>query len=629
MTDKEFLAKMKLLLPRFSLVGTESLRAILKDVISLVNSKILSPIYDTVTAEKIIRPERSDVNFVFQGDSRSAKLAPNGVPVETQYPSLGVPYPNQLMLMPNFKDRGNYINTNQFGTDVDGVIGSYSTKVYPYRPNGTSIKESYLFLEIGVNNCTSTSNVNTIIEKANNIVEYAKQAEADGFKVCLTCILFAEAQSYSDGVDVEANRLAFNKVLKSRASEIYMVIDMDHLFGPYTDKSLWAETTTNSPVLHLNGRGNYLRASYINSLFNVGVYSNILEQSYIKPLESTNYKVVYGNGSPLDNGKELALAITLGKNMSPTSTDRFQVIVSPGKYDMGSAVIELSTGYVDIVSLTGNRDVEIITTNDFAVKVTSNSYLKGIKTSKKIGTEAVMGSVYENCEGGNSSFCNSVGTPIVSGTFINCKGGSGSFGYLQNASGIFKECEGGINSFGTGAIADGEFINCTSSRPGVYNMGYCFGALGTASGFFIGCRTSRVDEAIGISGGWSFGGNGGANDDVVAYATGTFIDCIGGDFSFGTDNVGTGRFIRCIGGAKSFGYLGLGMSSTKYNYCIGGDYSFNNGNNSSCTYKHCSAGINSFGDDFYGVAMYCDCVSGGFTEANGTYLYCVVNGAVL
>lgn len=313
------------------------------------------------------------VNFVFQGDSRTAKLAPNGVAVEIQYPSLGVPYPNQLMLMNNFKDKGNYINTNQFGTDIAGVISSYNAKVYPYRPgtiyNDIEIKESYLILEIGVNNCTNTANIDTIKNLANSLVEYAKQAELDGFKVCLTCVIYCEDQSYSTGIDVEKNRYEFNKILKQRSKEYYMLIDLEHIFGTTTDRTLYAEYEDgiHEPILHLNGLGNYMRASYINKLFNPLNYSNFIDNGYLPKLINNNLYVteITLAGTPI-LVKEYHKFIIVSGGGSNENINLFNPNTS--KYNYGEIIIRRKTGG-DICTING-VSIDGITTLDLPINTT-------------------------------------------------------------------------------------------------------------------------------------------------------------------------------------------------------------------------------------------------------------------
>ncbi|MCK9210348.1 MAG: hypothetical protein M0P61_05860 [Ignavibacteriaceae bacterium] len=60
--------------------------------------------------------------------------------------------------------------------------------------------------------------------------------------------------------------------------------------------------------------------------------------------------------------------------------------------------------------------------------------------------------------------------------------------------------------------------------------------------------------------------------------SGTFINCIGGDYSFGGSYtypfVVSGTFINCIGGINGFG--GQGTVSGTFTNCIGGDNSFGN-----------------------------------------------------
>lgn len=72
------------------------------------------------------------------------------------------------------------------------------------------------------------------------------------------------------------------------------------------------------------------------------------------------------------------------------------------------------------------------------------------------------------------------------------------------------------------------------------------------------------------------GGDGsfGENIDI----SGTFINCVGGQYSFGGNTLGSasGVFTNCTGGTASFGGFG-GIASGTFNNCVGGQYSFGGG----------------------------------------------------
>jgi hypothetical protein len=201
---------------------------------------------------------------------------------------------------------------------------------------------------------------------------------------------------------------------------------------------------------------------------------------------------------------------------------RSTVIVAPGQYKFGDNAFTVDTPYINIVSLTGNPDVilisdEIEALNETGVGVTvlaDNVYLKGLNCGSNTFTIALNldGLVCENCTGGDYAFGGYGG--IASGTFINCTGGDGSFG--TTASGTFTNCTGGYNSFGSGA--SGTFTNCT----------------------------------------------GGNNSFGSSTASGTFTNCTGGNNSFGSSTA-SGTFTNCTGGIGSFG--GTISSAARLYYC--------------------------------------------------------------
>jgi hypothetical protein len=269
-------------------------------------------------------------------------------------------------------------------------------------------------------------------------------------------------------------------------------------------------------------------------------------------LNGTNYLMVYGTGTPAENAAELQAAYDEAKSMPRYRGDiwayggsgaitykgqtfqdtewgdyriatediqiidndwgyyrsksalitieearntRTKVIVAPGQYTVGGGTFTMDASGIDVISLTGRRDVII----DGVILSASFVYCSGIDatTSTFEIYENLSFIVVENCRGGEFSFGSSQYN--TTGTFIDCVGGDASFGASGDAKGIYIRCTAGSNSFG--------------------------GAEGIASG--------------------------------------EFIDCVGGDYSFGAPMSATGVFTRCIGGEYSFG----GETTGKLYYC--------------------------------------------------------------
>jgi hypothetical protein len=296
----------------------------------------------------------------------------------------------------------------------------------------------------------------------------------------------------------------------------------------------------------------------------------------------------------------------------------------------------MDTQYIDLVSLDGNRSVifnytDSMGTGNGTISITANDvFVKGVDVQLKNFTIATNLNLLrvENCRGGEFSFGGDTtygSNPIIvsgtfidcdytvnsggfmfggggfaSGTFINCSGNAGSFGSRSTgeASGVFENCKCYGGGFGQEGTASGTFINCVAINT---SMG-AFGVI--ASGTFINCRIE------GGSGGFGTGSytDPSTGEQVGSDASGVFINCISGDYSFGQQGTASGTFINCTGGAYSFGE---NIASGTFTNCIAGGQSFgaSSGNTASGTFMNCTAGDQSFG--YQGTA------SGTFTNCTG------------
>ena len=269
-------------------------------------------------------------------------------------------------------------------------------------------------------------------------------------------------------------------------------------------------------------------------------------------LAGTKYIFVAANGTPTENATDLQVAYDELKTLSPSTTNRLTLIAAPGKYEFpNSSPFTLDTAFIDLVSLTGNKDVFLYTTSSdtnlttyYNIDIsTDNVFVKGVDASTLVwvdfkGPTTQNGSfnvsndlpmlVCENCQGGANSFGGFAG--ISSGTFTNCVGGNSSFGgFAGTASGTFTNCVGNANSFG--------------------------GSAGAASGTFMNC--------VGDAG--SFGGGG--------TASGTFTNCVGNANSFGGNGTLSGKLFYC---RLTTGTFNAVSGSGKTLYCIDGNNDPNN-----------------------------------------------------
>jgi hypothetical protein len=244
--------------------------------------------------------------------------------------------------------------------------------------------------------------------------------------------------------------------------------------------------------------------------------SESINELAFEPLSGSNYLFVEANGTPTQNGSSLSALYALAKTTSPTSTNKFSILAGPGKYLLNSN-LELDTEYIDVISLTGERDV-YITGNGTIFVNTDNTFVRGIDVGIKnfTITSSFPDTTIKNCKGGDESFG---GYPDPT------TGGVPSPGYTM--AGTFIDCEGGNNSFAGNGSANGTFINCTA-------------------------------------GSGSFGN----------YCDGTFVDCTAGDFSFATlGDIEGGTFENCVGGTDSFASVG-DINGAILKNCTGGQNSF-------------------------------------------------------
>jgi hypothetical protein len=280
-------------------------------------------------------------------------------------------------------------------------------------------------------------------------------------------------------------------------------------------------------------------------------------------LEGTQYLFVTANGTDTENATELQAAYDAAKTMSPSADNRITVVAAPGTYKFPSTFV-MDTEFIDLVSLTGNRDVvfdidvvdpfqydtdtfDIISIGECLLIDKDNVFVKGIKGKFYLSpnwdvywwsgegqnkdytlpiqiSDNLPNIIVENCEGGPFSFGSDItygNSPInISGVFKGCKGEDFSFGGSSIASGVFKNCIGGSTCFGSYGVASGTFTDCQSKDNS-------FGTLGIASGVFTNC----IGDTFCVDG----------------EASGTFINCKGESFSFGGGASGTlsGKLFYC------------------------------------------------------------------------------------
>jgi len=259
-------------------------------------------------------------------------------------------------------------------------------------------------------------------------------------------------------------------------------------------------------------------------------YGAVIGAGDFAPSDGNQYLTVKGISSdPGTNGAELQNVYNIAKALNPTIISPINIIIYPGYYGMTS-LISLDTPYINLISSTGELDIEIGYSG--ILIITDNIKLIGINFTG-MGLEIrgnFPGLRIENCSGQikGSTIDNST---ILSGTFKNLKLTNNTFGSgVSDFPGHFENItsDGALFNGENGDLS-GRFINCTAET------GFSSTSL---SGTFINCN----------SGDFSFGTN-----EVGANVSGTFINCTAGNTSFGIDGIASGTFINCTAKSKSFG----------------------------------------------------------------------------
>lgn len=219
-------------------------------------------------------------------------------------------------------------------------------------------------------------------------------------------------------------------------------------------------------------------------------------------IKGTNYILVSAAGTDIQNAAELQAAYTAAVAMTPSSTNIITIVASPGYYNFNAADFVMTTPYINLVSLDGNRS--IIFNGTYTIRVDENDiYVNGVDTlGLPFKIDSDMRVTIENCKGGNNSFGYAIANESnveVPGTFINCTGGNDSFGgtdqsqnpegdlYTSRAGGIFINCTGGDRCFGGGGgTLSGTCTNCIGSDGSFGGQGAF--QNGTLSGRLYYCR---------------------------------------------------------------------------------------------------------------------------------------------
>jgi len=309
----------------------------------------------------------------------------------------------------------------------------------------------------------------------------------------------------------------------------------------------------------------------------------------------TAHIIVETTDNAATNAANLQAAYTAAKALMPngvslSATNRAVVLVAPGSYDLGAGQLMLDREFVDLVGLSTARDNQYIHRNNIVLVQTAIDVHIENLLFHYTGISDTLCVYYPDATWDTTHTGSSPNTVIR-----NCEFRSSKLSMRNGVefAGTYQDCAGNHQSFGG---------NATGSTSGI------------ASGTFINCT----------AGDWSFG---------RLQASGTFINCTGDNLSFGAYGTADGKFIACTGGSNSFGGSGTGTASGTFTDCTGNDASFGGlGGVASGTFTDCTGNRWAFGGNGGTAAggKFYHCIGGASsftTTGSPTVLYCIRNGA--
>jgi len=338
-----------------------------------------------------------------------------------------------------------------------------------------------------------TTNANAIAAETNR----AQTAEAtlSSDLIAETATARAAEQANAVAIAAEENR--------AQAAELTNATDI----AAEATTARAAETTNAAAIAAIDTSGITTNANNIAALN---------ASAFIKGSASA-YVVVETTDNAVTNGTNLIAAYAAAKALTPHgqalgADNRAVVLVPPGKYDLGTAQLEMDTEFVDVVGLSTARENQHI-------YGTANGAGTGVlrQTAANVKVENLFFELMPSGFGTNYDDQDPAAyfpdTALASTVVRNClfKGDETSGWSMRRSieyAGHYEDCTGGNLSFGYNGDATGTFTNCTG-------------------------------------GDWSFGSFGGT-------ASGTFTSCTGGSGSFGGSTAAGGKFYFCSGGSLSF-----------------------------------------------------------------------------
>jgi hypothetical protein len=339
------------------------------------------------------------------------------------------------------------------------------------------------------------------------------------------------------------------------------------------------------------------------------------------------YIIVRPHSTDTLNGARLTNAYAQAKEFTPhgsvlSATNRATIILLPGRYNLGTARLNLDTDFVDIIGLTDTPEQVVITSSVIlsdsgTIYQTANDVkIKGV-TIDRTGNPAGSGA------GRTAAYF-----PFPKATAITTWSGDGTtMTIAANGHGLQTgdsvRISGSGNSSVDGAFTVTRIDDNSFSYPSTVNAA---GSIGTATERF---NLTYIENCV-------FSGTSGSGMRIGMEYSGTYRRCVGGDYSFGgtllgnpaTTAIASGLFEDCTAGTESFG--GGGTASGTFTRCTSSGSGF--GGTASGTFTDCSSSINSFTFPS-GIFVRCSVATSGFGSgfggsATGTFTDCTINNSV-
>jgi len=313
------------------------------------------------------------------------------------------------------------------------------------------------------------------------------------------------------------------------------------------------------------------------------------------PLQGSKYVIVPEGTNDIHRGNNLRAAYSNATTLSPSSSSRVTVIVPPGTYDLGTSGLVMNTGYVDLIGLV---PAQMTTKQVF----TDSAGTKRTKTVANASCPVIIsGTLTQTTDN----------VRIESVILASSNQGVSYYPTVAGSNTVLRHVSATTRH---GFEYAGLYIDCICGEYGFGGWG------GTASGTFIDCvGGDRAFGAGGSASGTFINCTGGDSSFGSTSASGSFVNCVGGDGSFGSaSGSASGSFTDCVGGIGSFAgdpdFAAGGVASGKFVNCVGGDGSFGCAayDTISGTFIDCTAGDYSFGawDAFLGSPKFRHCKAG-------------------